>query len=625
MNKVVNINLNGLVFSIDETAYEQLKQYIDGLKLHFGNTEGASEIIQDIEARIAELLQAKLSDKYAVVQLADVKEVIALMGDPRQIDGEDQEAPKQQYKQANTDWVRQLRRDPDHKTLGGVCAGIANYFGIDIMIPRILFLVAFFMFGSGLLVYIIMWLVIPEGRSVDPINEPQTVKRLFRSPDKKLGGVCSGIAEYLMVDAVWLRLGFLIAFFVFGTGFLAYIILWIAIPEAKTSAEKLQMKGEPVDVNNIEKEVRNSINRTQLQYPKSGLAEIVRVFVKIVSKLIGAAFLFVSIILIGVILFFWNYSFADILDRLDINEYYSYFQYGFGLFVFSIAALVMITGIKFLFHSRIKIRVVSIVLSACLVMGLASMLYFGLQYRESVVVKSTIREKVVSEIAPDTLYINVHKLYGEEEDNDDDNVTIRINKETSSRVFKVGKMNDWVKVFYNTKLSIKPSKNDSMHFSLLKSARGENEAMAANNARAIQFAAMYTNHTLTIDEGILMKEGGIFKYQQVSAKLKVPVGTIIKVDKDVMKMIDDSYEEDFDLGETFKMTSKGLVCLDCVDTQDTDDNDEDINIEWNVDEDDGEVNVKVKTESHSESKKDEALADTVRVEKVEKVKKIIIK
>jgi phage shock protein PspC (stress-responsive transcriptional regulator) len=344
MNKVVNINLNGLVFSIDDTAYEQLKRYLDGLKAHFGNSAGAAEIIQDIEARIAELLHARLTDKYTVIQLSDIEEVVSLMGNPTEIEGEEEEAPKQKRATANPEFVRQLRRDPQHKTLGGVCAGLANYFGIDMMIPRILFLVAFFMFGSGLLVYIIMWLAIPEANSAElSAAENQNTKRLFRNPDnKKLGGVCSGIAEYAGIDTVWLRLGFLVAFFCFGTGLLAYIILWIAIPEAKTSSEKLQMKGENIDVNTIEKEVRSAIHKTGATVSKSPIGEIVRVFVKLVSKLIGAAFLFVSLILIGVILFLWNYSFADILDKLDINAYYGYFRFGFALFVFSVAALIMV-------------------------------------------------------------------------------------------------------------------------------------------------------------------------------------------------------------------------------------------------------------------------------------------
>jgi phage shock protein PspC (stress-responsive transcriptional regulator) len=602
MNKVVNINLNGLVFSIDDTAYEQLKRYIDGLKAHFGNTDGASEIIQDIEARIAELLQVRLTDKYTVVQLSDIQEVIALMGNPMEIEGEEEQAaPKQKRASFDQEPIKKLRRDPQHKTLGGVCAGLANYFGVDIMIPRILFLVAFFTFGSGLLVYIIMWLAIPEASSSDLATiENQSSKRLYRNPDnKKFGGVCSGLAEYMGVDAVWLRLGFLVALFCFGTGFLAYIILWIAIHEAKTSAEKLQMKGETIDVNNIEKEVRSAIHRTSATVTSSPFGEIVRMFAKIISKLIGAAFLIVSLLLIGVIVFLWNYSFANILDKLDINEYYSYFQYGFGLFVFSVAALIMVMGIKFLFHTRIKVKIMSTVLFLCAVIGLASMLYFGLQYRKSVRVKNTVKEHIATNLAPDTVYVNVHRLYEDDLDSDNDNLTIRINKHTSSRSFKVGQMKDWVKVFYNTRLSIKPSVNDSLYFYLIKSARGENETIAANNARDIGFQSGLNQNVLTIDEGISIESDRPFKYQQVSAKLKVPVGTIIKVDPGVMKMINSNYEADFDLGETFKMTKDGLRCLDCVDTED--DSDEDINIDWNVDDDDGEVNIKIRKDPRSQS------------------------
>jgi hypothetical protein len=227
------------------------------------------------------------------------------------------------------------------------------------------------------------------------------------------------------------------------------------------------------------------------------------------------------------------------------------------------------------------------------------MLYFGLQYRKSVRVKNTVKEHIATNLAPDTVYVNVHRLYEDDLDSDNDNLTIRINKHTSSRSFKVGQMKDWVKVFYNTRLSIKPSVNDSLYFYLIKSARGENETIAANNARDIGFQSGLNQNVLTIDEGISIESDRPFKYQQVSAKLKVPVGTIIKVDPGVMKMINSNYEADFDLGETFKMTKDGLRCLDCVDTED--DSDEDINIDWNVDDDDGEVNIKIRKDPRSQS------------------------
>ncbi|MES2779893.1 MAG: hypothetical protein V4651_08335, partial [Bacteroidota bacterium] len=108
-----------------------------------------------------------------------------------------------------------------------------------------------------------------------------------------------------------------------------------------------------------------------------------------------------------------------------------------------------------------------------------------------------------------------------------------------------------------------------------------------------------------------------FKFQQVFAKLRVPVGTIIIVDKAIMKMINASYEEDFDMGETFKMTSKGLKCLDCVDTQD---DDEDVNIEWNMDDENGDMNIRIGKKDNETTTQTEIIKDgdkTIKVEKKE--------
>jgi phage shock protein PspC (stress-responsive transcriptional regulator) len=603
MNKVVNINLNGIVFNVDESAYEQLKKYLDGLKTYFRGQDGAAEIIQDIEARIAELLLEKRVDKNTVITSTDIAELIAIMGEPGQIDADLSDKEKTTFAEQPKQGVTQLRRDPNHKTIGGVCAGIANYFGIDMMIPRILFLVTFLMFGTGILVYIIMWIVIPEGGKDETTTQTQ-VKRLFRdSENSRVGGVCAGIAEYVSIDAVWLRLGFLIALFVFGTGFLAYIILWIAIPQAKTSAEKLQMRGNPVDVSNIEKVVKNNIGKQSTTSKSTNvLTEIVRIFFKITSKLIGSLLLLLSIVLLGCVLFLWNNSFIEILEKLDITSIYGYFEYGFGLFCFSVATLIFVIGLKFLFHTRIKIGILSLVLTFTSLIGLGLMLYFGLQYRNSVARKSTVKEVVARTIAPDTLYINSDIAYGEEEDEDHD-ISVSINQNIESRRFKVsGSVDDWVKVFYNTRLSIKPSQNDSLQLVLVKNARGSSEENAQQNAHDIAFKSELKGNVLTIDGGIHLDQTKSFKYQQVMVKLRVPIGTIVKVDKAVMKMINKEYEEDFDLGETFKMTSKGLRCLDCLDTED--DDEEKLNIEWNVDDDDGEVNIKIRKDEK------EKVADT---------------
>lgn len=629
MNKVVNINLNGLVFSIDETAYEQLKSYLEGLKKHFNGTEGATEIIADIEARIAELLQAKLSDKYMVIQLADVSEIIALMGDPREIGGDDNEPEasfagnKQQF---SKEGVKQLRRDPNHKTLGGVCAGVANYFGIDVIIPRILFLVAFFAFGSGLLAYFVMWILIPEATPSEANEQPSNIKRLFRNPDdKKVGGVCSGVAEYIAIDAVWIRLAFLIAFFGFGIGFLAYLILWMAIPEAKTSAEKLQMKGETIDVNNIEKVVRNTLGKSGDQLKRSAasasqnigqagnaLTQMVHTLLSLMSKLIGAALLLASVFAIGTIVFLWNYSFSDILAKLDVTSYYNYFQWGFGLFAFSVAALIMLMGVKMLFHTRIKVKLIALLLVTSMVVGLALLLNFGLLYKDGVSNKEMVKEPVLSAICPDTLYIKTNEQFEE-----DDAEEIEINTNSGRNTFKMKYTKDLIKVFYNTHLSVKPSKGDSLQLAVLKSARGETDAQATENAQKINYLHTLNGNVLTLDRGVVLEANAPFKFQQVFAKLKVPVGTIIIVDKTIMKMINASYEEDFDMGETFKMTSKGLKCLDCIDIED---DDEDVNIEWNMDDENGDMNIRIGKKDEESTTETEIMKDgnkTIKVEKSE--------
>jgi hypothetical protein len=261
-----------------------------------------------------------------------------------------------------------------------------------------------------------------------------------------------------------------------------------------------------------------------------------------------------------------------------------------------------VIGLKFLFHTRIKIGILSLVLTFTSLIGLGLMLYFGLQYRNSVARKSTVKEVVARTIAPDTLYINSDIAYGEEEDEDHD-ISVSINQNIESRRFKVsGSVDDWVKVFYNTRLSIKPSQNDSLQLVLVKNARGSSEENAQQNAHDIAFKSELKGNVLTIDGGIHLDQTKSFKYQQVMVKLRVPIGTIVKVDKAVMKMINKEYEEDFDLGETFKMTSKGLRCLDCLDTED--DDEEKLNIEWNVDDDDGEVNIKIRKDEK------EKVADT---------------
>ena len=190
MKKTLNINIKGIIFHLDEDAYNKLNKYLDEINNHFRNKKGREEIINDIENRLTELFQQKLNDKKQVITIEDVDEVIGTMGHPSDFD-EDSE-------------------DDD---------------------------------------------------TTAPQSRAKGHKRLFRNvEDRMLGGVCSGLGAYFNIDTVWVRIAFLIALVFAGGSILVYLVLWIVIPPARTVTEKLEMKGDPVTISNMEKAFKEEMN-----------------------------------------------------------------------------------------------------------------------------------------------------------------------------------------------------------------------------------------------------------------------------------------------------------------------------------------------------------------------------
>jgi len=164
MNKTIIININGIVFHIEEDAYEILKAYMTNVKLHFLNSADSLEITTDIENRLAEMFSEILTqDNKQVIVEQDVNSVIEQMGrveDFEEIYEDDRPSPNNNYA-----GERKLFRDPDNHLISGVCAGVAHYFNIDPVWIRLAFALSFFFAGSGLLLYIILWIVIPKATS----------------------------------------------------------------------------------------------------------------------------------------------------------------------------------------------------------------------------------------------------------------------------------------------------------------------------------------------------------------------------------------------------------------------------------------------------------------------------
>ncbi|HEX2393931.1 MAG TPA: PspC domain-containing protein [Bacteroidales bacterium] len=176
MKKTFSVNLGNRVYNIDDDAYLRLKEYLDRIESYFSDEKEREEIINDIEIRLSELFAERLSASRQVITLTDVEDAIRIMGDPSEIGGaKGKSEPFRTYERSGR---RRLYRDPDNRVFGGVCGGLGAYLNVDPVILRVILVVLFFAFGVGLLVYLIMWIVVPEARTTaqklemrgDPVN-----------------------------------------------------------------------------------------------------------------------------------------------------------------------------------------------------------------------------------------------------------------------------------------------------------------------------------------------------------------------------------------------------------------------------------------------------------------------
>lgn len=248
MKKTLTVNLANTVYHIDEDAYSKLQSYFEKLRKHFSNEKDADEIMSDIEARFGELFNERLRYGMQVISEKEVTEIISIMGDPR-----DFETPSEETTEAGE--TKEAKETQENAK--------------------------------------------PE--------EPQKIaKRLYRDIDDAfLGGVCSGLSRYLDIDTVFLRLFFVVFIFVWGATIPIYLVLWIIVPEARTAAQKLEMRGEAPTIENIKNFVKDNVERiatkaehefksertqTIFQQVGRGIVSIIQAIAKVAMALIGGFF-----------------------------------------------------------------------------------------------------------------------------------------------------------------------------------------------------------------------------------------------------------------------------------------------------------------------------------------------
>ncbi|MDK2837062.1 MAG: hypothetical protein PWR15_131 [Bacteroidota bacterium] len=290
MKKVININFQGQVIAIEETAFEILSQYIDNLKAYFSREECGDEIVNDIENRIAELFGNRLKLGFSCITDEDVESILASIGKPEDFDtdydessdstsGEKQSSfQSKKESESSTEDQTRLYRNSNDKIIAGVCSGLGYHFKIDPVWFRLAFIL---LFSVLFWVYIILWIVLKP----KPL-ESNASKRLYRNPtDRIIGGVCGGIATYFKIDSWIPRLIFAaplllniigmssFSFFPWNkffdnvhfnfefnfSVFLVYIVLWIIIPKATTVKQKLEMMGEEEYIKSIRTAVSDNV------------------------------------------------------------------------------------------------------------------------------------------------------------------------------------------------------------------------------------------------------------------------------------------------------------------------------------------------------------------------------
>ena len=302
MKKNISINLQGIIFHIEDDGYEVLSRYLHEVKAHFTSYQGHEEIVADIEGRIAELFAARLSVSKQVITLADTEEMMAKMGRVSDFAAEPDEeeatadaaatggpkgpfGPTGPFATGPGATGRRLYRDLAHRKIAGVCAGLAQYFMVNPLWIRLGFVAAVFFklllnalslrhlyFGNNLelgglaiVAYVILWIVLPKREDapapIDTLSSsgPWAGRKLFRDTDTgKVGGVAAGLAAYFQTDVVLIRVLFLLGLFLGGSAFLVYLILWAVVPEALTVSEKMQMRGDDVTLSGIDNNLRTS-------------------------------------------------------------------------------------------------------------------------------------------------------------------------------------------------------------------------------------------------------------------------------------------------------------------------------------------------------------------------------
>ena len=512
-----------MFFHIDEDAYKKLQHYLDAIKRSFTDKQGRDEIILDIEARIAELFSEKRADKSQVISMKDVDEVIAIMGQPE-----------------------------------------------DYMVDEDIFEDE------------------PEAASTKKAKKA-SIKRLYRDTENSyVGGVSSGLGHYLEIDAIWVRLLWVVLTLASsGIFLLIYIAFWIFTPEAKTTAEKLSMRGEEVTISNIEKKIREGFDNVSekvknVDYQKysnrakAGAGSAASAFGRIVNVILRIIVAFVGIVilltagsgLIGLFISLFTFGTFGIIDApwndylmmhisgtsVWIGAIFSFFAIGVPLF------FLFVLGLKILVKNLKSIGTTAkLVLLGLWILSVIGLAVIGIKEATSRAFDEEIMQTYSIPIKKqDTLHIEMRnngiyspyvsrhynmKLKYDENDN---------------------------KVLYNEDIGliIRSTQDSVARLEIIKSAEGKSVLDAKKRAENIDYQFKTDGNMLYLDSYFLIRDELLARDQEIDMTLWLPEGSFFIANENTYYYHRNSYSSDDILqngqeGHLLKVEENRAVCQDC--------------------------------------------------------------
>ncbi|WP_299763625.1 PspC domain-containing protein [uncultured Dokdonia sp.] len=525
MNKTVNINLAGIFFHIDEDAYAKLQRYLTAIKRSFEGVTGEDEIIADIEARISELFSAKIQDARQVISTKELDEVIAVMGQPEDYMVDDdifEDAPKS----------KKSKRTQSS--------------------------------GSG--------------------------KKLYRDVDNAyIGGVSSGLGHYFGVDSIWIRLAWVFLVLVgFGSPILIYILLWILMPEATSTADKLSMTGKAVNIDNIQEKVKEGFENVadavkNVDYDKYGnqakkgaqgffqtIGKIIMFFLKVLAKIIGVLFIITgAAVVISLFVGLFTAGTFDIFYG-DLGNYGDYIHTaGIPLWLASLLTFFAV-GIPFFFLFYLGLKILAGNLKSMPLAGKLSLLGIWLL---SVIGLGVIGIREATEhsftgkvTTQETLAITTN-----------DTLTLRMQgsdllpgelRRSSSFLVEYDNNGERVYMRRNVRLIVRSTTEDNAYLKIQKETNGRSFSAAKEEASRIDYNFEVIDNTLYLDGFFTTVASSKFRNQEVQVILYLPEGTTLYADENTYSYHrnNNRYRDLLDNGneEKFLHMKRGkLVCDTC--------------------------------------------------------------